>query len=375
MRSGRMLLAALLAALAGCDRSDINDYSCLIPDKGHLDADRRPDPCHLRDPDAGAPADAGPQSDAGDTCAGECVPIITNPWGGPALLWTGAEADAPACSSLPIPLVEGYAGYGQLVHPPMCGACSCMDPTGSCALPATLTASSKLCPGDGSGAVHTSFDPPASWGGTCTTANAIPAGQLCAGGVPCVQSVTIAPLTLIESCESTGPSGEPTPATWGTFARVCFGKVLPTLCQAGSTTCVTAAPGPEFTQCVYKEGSVDDPEYPACPPGYPVRSTFYDGYAHATCSPCACDAPKGSTCSGSISLFKDPACGKPLLGPVIPIDATGSKCHDVPPGSPLLSKTADAPSYHQGTCAANGGVLSVQAAPSRPMTFCCQSTP
>lgn len=75
-----MVLAALLVALASCDRTDIYLYSCLDPDKGHKDAEGTPDPCHHHDQDAGLPGDAGDAGDAGDTCAGVCLPVNPDEW-------------------------------------------------------------------------------------------------------------------------------------------------------------------------------------------------------------------------------------------------------------------------------------------------------
>jgi hypothetical protein len=373
MRTGA-IVGALLVVLAGCDRSDINDYSCTDPDKGHLDAEGKPDPCHHHDLDAGAPGDGGPPV---DTCDRQCVPRAGADWTGPVLLWTGAEADAPLCPSLAGNFLKTYTGHAD-PKPPTCGACACKEPDGSCALPATLTASSAPCPGTAPGAVHTSFDPPAGWSGTCTAANAIPAGALC-GGVPCVRSVTIAPLTLSnDTCEPIQPDGYQSPATWGRFALACSGEMISGRCASiGDGVCVRPAPGPEFTQCVFRHVALAEVDGVGCDPGYPEKSVFYEGFADfaQACEPCTCEPATGSTCTGSIALFKDAACGVPLLGPVIPIDSTGSKCFDLPAGSPLGSKQVNETSYLHGACAPSGGGLKPEASPVYPTIFCCQSTP
>ena len=194
MRTGTVL-ALLLVSLTGCDYYDLVDvYWCPDPDKGHKDANGQPDPCHRHDP---AAADGGSPADAGEPCPGDgqCVPRAREPWSEPVILWTGPEANAPHCPAGAI--FETYTGYADLDAPTSCGACKCDSPIGSCALPAKVTAAAASCAGDGSGVTHTSFDPPTKWEGSCTAANSIPPAKLC-DGVPCVQSITIAPLTMTQ---------------------------------------------------------------------------------------------------------------------------------------------------------------------------------
>ena len=270
----------------------------------------------------------------------------------PALVWMGAEADAPPCSAVPGAPFEYYTGYGDPEGPP-CGACKCETPSGSCELPATLTAAAASCAGDGSGVAHTSFDPPASWDGTCTTSNAIPAGKLC-GGVPCVQSVTVAPLTLKQGgCLPIEPANHP-PPIWKTFARACVRNSGIHDCGTEIGACAPQPPSAEFRICTLRtieSASLD------CPSGYPDKSIFYDDPV-PYCSPCACGIPDGGFCTGSISLFQDGACGAQPLH-VVDVDAKGPTCADVPPGSALGSKTASDPSYSGGYCTPSGGAPSV----------------
>jgi len=108
----------------------------------------------------------------------------------------GAEAEAPSCpATAPI---ESYTGHGYPDGALHCGACECDPPIGFCGLPAMVTSSSELCPGSGTGSVHFTFGPPPGWDGTCSAANALAAGALC-GSEPCVQSITITPLTLSQT--------------------------------------------------------------------------------------------------------------------------------------------------------------------------------
>ena len=373
MRTGKVL-ALLLVALAGCDYYDLVDaYWCPDPDKGHKDANGQPDPCHRHDPPA---ADGGVPEDGGTPCPGDgrCVPRAPEAWIGPVILWTGPEANAPLCP--PSAGFEAYVGYADLDAPTTCGACKCDPPIGSCALPATMTAAAGSCPGNGPGVVHTSFDPPMNWGGTCTAANSVNAGKLC-GGVPCVQSVTIAPLTLTQGgCLPIEPVNVQAPPAWKTFARACGGTPSPSICGSNVAVCAPPAPGPEFKTCVFYRGK---PSKVTCPSAYPDRSVFYQGIIDTrSCEPCTCGAPEGSTCTGSIGLFSDAACGSPLGLPTFPVDATGPACFDIKPAGPALgSKAASEPLFTPGTCKASGGKPQNDASgdPEIATVFCCLETP
>lgn len=302
-------------------------------------------------------ADAGPpMNDGGESCNGVCLPGLPNGWVGPELVWMGDEADAPLCPEV-APL-EVNTGHGYSDGPIHCDACTCEPTSGSCVLPATVTAVAASCADGGSGAAHTSSDPPAAWAGACNGENAITAGKLC-GGVPCVQSVRIAPLTAKQTgcLPSTNTSTSPPP--WNRFARACSNAGSSLRCTTLDAVCVPAAPGPEFKQCIATFGN---PAYWNCPPSYPDKSVFYYGI-DPECAPCACDAPTGSTCTGSIELYQDGSCSTPL-GASISIDATGPVCVDVPPGSALGSKSATKAFYQPGSCKPSGG------APQGTI-FCC----
>ena len=293
--------------------------------------------------------DAGVNHDAGNSCTGVCAPVSEADWSRPVIVWFGAEADAPLCSSLlPESLGDFYTGYGD-PEGPLCGACTCEAASGSCELPATLTAAAASCAGDGPGVAHTSFDPPASWDGTCTASNAIPAGTLC-GGVPCVQSVTSGPLTLKPGgCLPVEPVNHPAPI-WKTFARACVDGSVPASCATHATTCAPKPPSAEFKVCTLRPGNPADLD---CPHGYPVKSIFYDDPV-PDCSPCACGVPTDGSCTGSISLFQNGTCGvQPFQ--TASVNAKGPKCSDVPPGSALGSKAASELSYSGGSCTSSGG--------------------
>ncbi len=363
------VLALLLVALAGCDLTYLDVYRCENPDEDHKDTNGEPDPCHRHDPTT---TDAG-LDDAGGTCAGQCVPTILADWSGPALVWLGAEADAPSCLAVADSLGDFYAGHADLDAPIVCGACTCDPPIGSCALPATLTASSAICSGDGSGVTHTPFNPPPKWNGTCTAANAIPAGKLC-NGVPCVQSVTIAPLTKTEGgCLPIEPVNVQPPPTWKTFVRACVSSKVPVNCATSHTICAPRPPSAEFRVCTLRAG---DPTDLDCPDGYPEKFVAYKDFIEGrTCSACTCGTPMGSTCTGSITIFQDGACTMPLVASAS-IDAKGSKCLDLSSGAPLLSKSASPlPTFTAGACVAEGGTPKTNAVPHLAEVICCLGTP
>lgn len=357
-----MVLAGLLAALGGCDLSYIDGYSCLNPDEDHKDAAGKPDPCHHHDLDAGTPGDAG------ETCAGVCLPTQPGQWIGPTLVWMGEEADAPPCPASASS--ESFTAHRPPSTPLCATTCTCALPTGSCALPATLTANSGTCQ-NAAGAVHTSFDAPANWTGACTAANAIPVGQLC-GGVPCLQSVMIAPLTVNESECLPIETPTVTPPPWGTFARACVPRQAPPNCPTQNEICVPAPPTPEFKQCVATSISA---AVQICPPSFPEKNFFYRDFVdNRYCAPCTCGASETSTCVGSVGLFSDAACGAPLIGPTLAIDAVSPKCHDVPAGSALGTKSASEPTYTPGKCPVTGGLLG-QIDAALAWVICCQGTP
>jgi hypothetical protein len=309
-------------------------------------------------------ADAGDAGDAGEPCPGQCVPLGPLGWSMPALLWTGKESEAPACPSRAP--VQGYEGHADLNAPSVCGACQCDSPSGSCALPTTLTAAAATCAGDGPNVKHTPFNAPAGWTGACTTLDAIQAGVPCPGGF-CVQSLTIAPLTLMESgCKaSMGPVPTDGPATWGTYARACLGAAYPACSNPGEVcTPSSEPPPPGFKQCIYREGDRD------CPFPYPDKHLFYDAFDDMRmCTPCTCGAPAGSTCTATVAAYKDNACTMQITANLV--GSAQPLCVDVLPGSGLGSKSAGAVTYTPGTCQPDGGQPMGSADPSGPSTFCC----
>ena len=360
----RPVLLALVfgVAVTGCGVTYLDSYLCANPDGAHLDASGNADPCHVRDPDAGT-GDAGMDP----LCPGNCVPRSPSGWSEPVLLAIGAEtAPPPEC---PTWSPQRYiAGRADLTSPPStCGACGCDAPAGSCALPATLTASSAVCDITWN---PWSFDPPDGWTGACTQANAIPAGKLC-GGVPCTQSLSVAPLTLTESACTptlTSPSAAPPgPPTWSTVAYTCEGIPSGTCSNPGETCApVVPPPPPGFTVCIAVTGDR------SCPDEFSHKRVVYDHFDdNRSCSACGCSAPTGGKCSGAISIFDNGACG---TNPVLVLTAMSdvSTCGTVPTGGALGSKSAGPLTHTPGSCLPSGGDSIGSADPVEATTFCCR---
>jgi hypothetical protein len=320
--------------------------------------------------DAGA-GDASADGPIGSTCAGECIHGPPSGWDVPALVWFGPDLQAPPCPDIASNL--SYEGHADLQAPNVCGACQCDAPTGSCTLPPTLTANAAACTALDPSTPHTPFDPPAAWDGSCTINEPVAAGLPCTGGVPCVQSLTIAPLTLSEAgCAPTQlPIPANAPATWQTVARVC--KWTPAgACALGGDVCAPQAPS-GFRVCVYHGGDVGCSAHGPYQEKHVVYETLLDT---RSCSPCACGAPLGSSCAGMVSVFSDDACSSDasLVSDYL-IDAAQSRCVDLGGGPALGSKSATAPTYSPGMCSPSGGEPQGSAEPAAPSTLCCVPSP
>jgi hypothetical protein len=316
----------------------------------------------LADGGSEAGSEGGP---LGGACGGDCVPFGPDEWTVPLLVWFGDESSAPACPSLaPDVVYEGRAGLDT--SPASCGACSCDPPQGTCALPSSLTASAAACPG--SGPYVTPFDPPPAWDGSCTTNDAVAAGKACGSfGVPCVQSVTTAPLVMTES--GCTPQQQIVPhsgtITWSSFARACRGNGGGGTCTEPGGMCVPPA-SKGFRRCVQVAGDLECPSYTP----YTEKHTFYGGADDSRdCSPCSCGAPAGSSCSATLTIYTDGMCSAPILSKQI--DSAGPHCDDLVAGSALGSKSISPPTYTAGQCQSSGGDPTGSISPVMPSTFCC----
>lgn len=349
--------ALLLAVLGSCAPNFTDLYACSNPDLEHRNADGDLDPCYESKPAA--------------ACAGECVPISPAGWSEPLLLWHGAEGDEPECPSwAPAFFRQGRADL--MWSPTTCLACECAAPTGTCAPPTKIAASSKNC--YATGATSTYFDPPSAWAGECTQANAIPAGVLC-NGAPCVESVTMGPLVLTEGgCAPSitippgpppGPSDSP---TWSTSVLEC-GASHGGVCGSPGEICAPDLPPPPqgFQVCIAAGGDHE------CFDQYPNRFvTYRDFKDERACTPCTCGAPTGSVCTGAISIYGDNACGAqpPVL--VLSVWSNGEKCGDTLSGAGLASKMASPLTYTAGMCDPGGGEPTGSLQLIDPKTYCCR---
>jgi hypothetical protein len=343
--------------LTGCDVMNLDVYSCYSPDKGHLGPDGQPDPCHHQDSaDAGTDGGGDPECDSGELIHWKL------PWQAPTLLWFGPPDQVPEC---PLgPSTVSYEGRADLVAPPVCEACTCEPPTGSCALPSTLTARDAAC---GTPGAITSFNAPSPWDGHCDSTTQTPDGA--------AHSLTIDPMTMTESGCAPGP---PVPAkvvslSWNTFARGCD---VETPGVAGPrSVCFPASPRPPgFKVCIFYDGIRE------CPNDDP-RNTFTEQHIFYSsvqddrqCSPCGCGAPTGSTCKAQLAVYDGnnlTCAGSPLVS--IPISSAAPVCLDIAlPGQALGSKSAGPTTYLPGTCPPAGGEASGSAIGTEPATLCCR---
>ncbi|MFT3764766.1 MAG: hypothetical protein QM820_04510 [Minicystis sp.] len=326
------------------------------------------------------PHDAGPDASGGSggtggsggnpngDCPGQCVPGNPVSWSFPPnLVWFGPEEDVPDC---PPGVALAFQGHADLDAPLDCGTCTCAPPTGSCTLPATMTANAATCALNGASTPHTPFDPASGWIGACDSNESIPAGKLCSG-VKCVQSITIPPLTLSEGTCSPSQPPTPSPPTWKTFVRGCQAQPKFACPSTGDVCLVSPPPGSGFRTCIYKDGDIE------CPSDFSKYTEKHVVYQHFTdtraCAPCSCGSPSGSSCSASISVFTDGACSSLALSATV--SSAQAVCHDLPAGTPLGSKSATPPAYTPGTCAASGGEPMGEATPIQPATYCCLPAP
>lgn len=295
-------------------------------------------------------------------CAGQCAPLGPAEWLGPALVWIGHPGEAPDCP--PSAPVAGDLGLADPSALAPCAACSCAPPQGSCALPTTWTAVAASCADATPATAHSAFDAPAGWGGACTANSPVAAGQKCAG-VICVQSLTIAPLSLVEGAcgVNAGSPPPPAPIAWGRAARSCHGVTVGA-CAGPSELCAPAAE-PGYRRCLARDGEH------ACPAPYTEEHQFFAGLTDTrACSPCGCSPPTASTCTALVSIHADSACSMPIAA--LTLDATKPACVDIlPHGAALGSKLAGEPLYAPGACQPTGGEPTGAAIPVNPTTVCC----
>jgi hypothetical protein len=293
------------------------------------------------------------------SCDDDC-PSAPAGWSPPGLYASGRYSEVPICPDIaPLQGIEVYAD--PQADAAICPVCQCAASETGCSVPTDWHVSAAPCAGANSAAA-TVFDAPPGWDGSCW-AGGLPAGAPC-GGVPCVQSMTVgAPAVTAGTCAPEAV-GRPyvAPTAWGRRARQCL-PVEPGTCPEKAPEC---SPPSGFALCVHRDGEA------SCPEPYPQREVFYRSVDDTRgCVACSCGAPAGNGCAVLASAFQDEACGA-LAGALLVTSETGDGCVDIPPGLALGGKTAEVVSNSPGTCAPAGGEPTGRAAPTLPVTVCCQ---
>ncbi|MDI1449671.1 hypothetical protein [Polyangium sp. 6x1] len=369
---------------------------CTVPPQSawfECDPDARvPSEECLAQADAGTDAsDAG--TDASDdaseqaaTCPGRCVPEPSSDSAGdwprtPMLLWLGPRELAPAnCDEArkvggygeDVELFEKYRRFAYLDAPPAACACTCPDSEGSCTkLPETIEVRAGTCAENGAPTLP--FDGPAGWDGSCTSANALPAGVSC-GGEPCAQSVRASPLPgpTSEACPTlTMPATVTKTTEWLWMGLACEAKEREGACDTTTRRCMYDLPSP-WLQCVALQGKHDK-----CPGNYdlygPIHLYGEQPVDTRGCTTCTCGGdPVGSACVAKLRLYGDGACS--LEADKVGLSSFGEQCVNVqPPGQALGSKAITDLSYVPGLCLTTGGEPTGAASedPTEVVTFCC----
>jgi hypothetical protein len=350
------------AATFGCSTAYDFYASCPNPDFSHRDADGTLDPC----------------GGEGALCAGGCVAPAPYDWTWPGVVWIGDPAEAPVCPDGAPKLM--WSGFANPNPPGGCGTCRCEPSTGSCKLPTAFTAhAAPLCQAT---ATATSFNAPPMWDGSCTNANAIPGAQPCPpNNVPCVQSLSIAPLAIQQATCAAIVDEPPAPVApslpWRTLGQACFGHGRDN-CPGGNW-CLNIAARNGFRQCIWRDGvhECDDPAATGTTgrvSPYTEKFVFYQRYTDKRgCLPCECGTPLGDMCTAQLALYSNAGCaGVPFWSNPV----TSGGCIDImPAGIALTSKEATEPIYTPGTCRPFGGDPIGSVVGDDPITACCMPLP
>jgi hypothetical protein len=329
--------------------------------------------------DAGAP-DA-PNVMAPLPC--DCVRHFSEDWMGPGLFWVGPVSspdELPKCPKV-APTFE-RDGWMDLDSPPaICDACACATPLGECTtLPSEITVRAAPCDTMGE---TLPYDGPAGWDGSCTDADAIPAGAKCPSGSQtlCAQSIYVSELgaPIEQACAPLAPlPPELPPATWQTYALMCSASNSGEPdCPTNNQVCappVAAAPV-GWRQCIRRDGNHE------CPEGWDgPKFTMYSETAideGRSCSECQCGSPLDGACAGLFTAYEDASC-QVTAAQYYPIKSTEPVCINLmPTGIALGSKSITDLKYVPGTCPPTGGEPQGEAVPNSDgaTTICCQRDP
>lgn len=321
--------------------------------------------------------------DCADSKCGDfrCVSAIPEAWAGYFVLFDGPPGMDPDCPASFPGTVNSFLGNGSLDAPPAMCNCSCLAPTGqTCNAPtkvtiydATLNANcSELVP-DGINCFAEPALGPAN--GSCFDTSILASSSTCGanGGATCsmgtspcnVSAVVAAPTVTGGACAAV--SGAPTVpnASWMNLGRGCGDPVAFGQGCNGTQVCLPRPEPPyESGVCISMAGDHD------CPPGaFAEKHVFFEDFTDTrACTPCACGAPTGSTCSMTVTLYSAATC----TAPTATFPAGG--CANLT-GNPAIRGRRltlnQGPSGGSCSSSPSGGQPSGAATPSVATTFCC----
>ncbi|MDI1451702.1 hypothetical protein [Polyangium sp. 6x1] len=341
------------------------------------------------------------------SCAPRGVCITNAPYGfhEPQPFWIGSNTSkAPLFCPRDVGAFGGGRSFADLNVPsPGCPACVCGDVTGTCSsTPGTILVRAATC--EVPQAYTYDFGAPASWDGSCTSVNALPASAECppGSGILCAQSIYISALPdpVGVGCEPVPPpvpsaredapssnkpkapsSSNDTAPSWGRVALSCNGSEAgePGSCGA-SAACRFELPietageddGGSWRYCArHQEKGI----HPCMGSWYTEQIVVYPDDAKIDtrgCTSCECKASGGS-CYATFAVYEDDACTVPVT-----TDGIGSTKHDcndvIPAGRPLGSKQLLDLHFVPGTCHLIGGGSpfgTVELDETKAETWCC----
>jgi len=172
--------AAPFAVVQGCGPADLV-FPCDDPRDPTYDDPACVEARALEDAGADG-ADASSNGDASGASACACVPNPPNYFHAPQPFWIGDNtSEAPLFCPPEIGAFGGRMFAGLEVPTPGCQGCKCKDEIkGTCSPPNSILVRAATC--DVAQAFTVDFGAPASWDGSCTNVNVLPAGAECPPG-------------------------------------------------------------------------------------------------------------------------------------------------------------------------------------------------
>ncbi|HVJ90200.1 MAG TPA: hypothetical protein VM580_10390, partial [Labilithrix sp.] len=179
--------------------------------------------------------------------------------------------------------------------------------------------------------------------GSCTNANALPAGEV--GGTKSTE--------------------------WETGALACRSSLDTSLCGEGDQLCVPKVHDPH-RQCVWQKG-----KHTKCPKPYdhegPRIMYPFQPKESRDCTECTCGAPQEGMCVATVRLFDNGVCSGGFHQRIV--TSEDSPCDPIlPAGRAIGGKSVTEHVYVKGTCEAGGGEPIGEAVEDEEnaVTFCCR---